>query len=491
MLIDATRISKWTRLRRTAAWALRFLRYISKGRFTWLKEVPEDTELTSYELAEATKALIIQAQSEGIAHTLSELRRNFWIPKGRTEVKSVLNKCMACKRWKAKPFKLPIMPNVPESRIIRTRTFENVGLDYLGPLSIKGESGLTKRWVALFTCFTTRAVHLELVDDLTAESFAHVLRRFSARRDYPRLILSDNANQFQLVFKTIMKYTTKMKNFLTMKGIIWKSITPRAPWSGGVYERLIGLTKNATRRCIGRKLLSQKDLITLIVEIEGILNTRPLTYVSFEDYVIIRPIDFISPNASLERTQRNHISPRSVNARESVEQEIVLINEPKIPRGMWKLAKIKEIKRGRDGQIRNAIIELPHGKLLDRPVNLLYPLEVDDKEIKETNQQPIPETPIQHSEPEEPIARRTGRATQIQEGTRSITKSITNCLYLVALFLITAVETNAKQNCKWVSGTPFNIPQKWNCNGITPQRVTLAQVTVYTGTHIRIPAIKC
>ncbi|VDN01894.1 unnamed protein product, partial [Onchocerca ochengi] len=96
-----------------------------------------------------------------------------------------------------------------------------------------------------------------------------------------------------------MQYTTKMKNFLTMKGIVWKSITPRASRSGGVHERLIGLTKNAMRRCIGRKLLSQKDLITLIVEIEGILNTRPLTYVSFDDYVIIRPIYFISPNASL------------------------------------------------------------------------------------------------------------------------------------------------------------------------------------------------
>ncbi|VDN06670.1 unnamed protein product, partial [Onchocerca ochengi] len=98
------------------------------------------------------------------------------------EVKSVLNKCMTCRRWRAKPFKLPGMPNVPETRTIRTRTFENVGLDYLGPLTIKGESGLIKRWIALFTCFTTRAVHLELVDDLTAESFVHVFRRFSARR---------------------------------------------------------------------------------------------------------------------------------------------------------------------------------------------------------------------------------------------------------------------------------------------------------------------
>uniref|UniRef100_A0A1I7V7M6 DUF5641 domain-containing protein n=1 Tax=Loa loa TaxID=7209 RepID=A0A1I7V7M6_LOALO len=125
---------------------------------------------------------------------------------------------------------------------------------------------------------------------------------------------------------------------------------------------------------------------------------------------------------------RNHISPRLVEAREPSEQEIVLVNEPEIPRGMWKLAKIKEIKRGRDGQIRNAIVELSRGKLLNRPVNMLYPLEVDDKEVEETIQQATPETPIQNTEPEEPIATRTRRAIRERDGTRPIFMSTANCL---------------------------------------------------------------
>uniref|UniRef100_A0A1I7VUX5 Integrase_H2C2 domain-containing protein n=1 Tax=Loa loa TaxID=7209 RepID=A0A1I7VUX5_LOALO len=81
----------------------------------------------------------------GTAHTISNLRKRFWIPKRRTEAK-----------------RLPTMPNYPATRVRRVRAFARVGLDYLGPVSIKTETGVTKRWVALFTCFTTRAVHLEL-----------------------------------------------------------------------------------------------------------------------------------------------------------------------------------------------------------------------------------------------------------------------------------------------------------------------------------------
>uniref|UniRef100_A0A8R1XYB1 Integrase catalytic domain-containing protein n=1 Tax=Onchocerca volvulus TaxID=6282 RepID=A0A8R1XYB1_ONCVO len=443
--------------------------------------------------------LLIQQYHEdlfhaGIAHTLAEMRRRFWIPKGRSEVKRVLNKCRACKRWTTKPFKLPDMPNLPENRVIRSRTFAHVGLDYMGPLSVKIDSGLTKRWVALFTCFTTRAVHLEIAENLSAECFLHIFRRFIARRGCPESVLSDNASQFQLVFKTMKEQDIKLTNFFAKKGMVWENIVPRAPWSGGVYERIIGLTKRAMRRAIGRRLLWERELITLITEIEGILNTRPLTYVNFDDYVIIRPIDFITPNASLvtplindddqeefiphrlnnkeklirhwlntlkvldifwetwkneyltslrERTQRQHISPRNVETRIPREKEIVLVNEPDIPRGMWKLARIKEIKKGTDGEVRNAIIEMPHGRFLVRPINSLCPLEVDDVS-NSRSQSPVFEKPMNKSKQEEPIARRTRSATR--------------------------------------NRVPEATPE---------QNFTSTTVAVYTRTHVRIPAIRC
>uniref|UniRef100_A0A1I7VD24 DUF5641 domain-containing protein n=1 Tax=Loa loa TaxID=7209 RepID=A0A1I7VD24_LOALO len=201
--------------------------------------------------------------------------------------------------------------------------------------------------------------------------------------------------------------------FLAEKGMIWKNTVSRAPRDGGVYERLIGLTKEALRKAVGRRLLTEREMTTLITEIEGILNTRPLTYVGFDDYRIIRPIDFISPMASLdipikyenqeeeytpyvlktrdnlikhwtsnlktldvfwklwredylatlrERQQKEIHSPRLIKKRLPQVNEIVLLVEPNDPR---------------DGRTRSVTIQLPNGKQLDRSLNMVCPLEIN------------------------------------------------------------------------------------------------------------------
>ncbi|VDN93542.1 unnamed protein product [Brugia pahangi] len=211
-----------------------------------------------------------------------------------------------------------------------------------------------------------------------------------------------------------------------------------ATWGGGVYERLIGLTKRALRRAIGRKLLKEGELITLIVEIEGILNTR------FDDYRIIRTIDFISPMASLDLpinydSNQDEYTPYTIKTKDKLikywttilttldvlwklwkeeyltslreqkrvphESEIVLLNEPEVPGDVWKLARIIKITRGWDGKIRSATIQLPSGKQIDRSINMLYPMEIDATEDKEKKVE---------DKPEEPIARRTRSAKKSQ-----------------------------------------------------------------------------
>ncbi|KAK6114329.1 Integrase core domain family protein [Brugia pahangi] len=427
-ILDASRFSKWSRLIRTTGWVLKFIRLTMKREIPWLKMATKEKNILTtqdYELSEIV--LFKQAQSEGvtkdeiikwnlfydnelwryksrvvnsemkesnlhpiylprhntitelfiqqrheqlyhagIAHTLSNLRSTIWIPKGRTEVKRILNKCMKCRRWTTKPFKLPTMADLPASRTTRSRPFARVGLDYLGPVNIRSDNGLTKRWVALFTCFTTRAVHLEVVETLSAESFLHVFRRFTARRGFPELILSDNAGQFQLIFKIIVKQ--QLNEFLAERKMIWKNIIPKAPWNGGVYERLIGLTKRAMKRAIGRKLLWERELITLVAEVESILNTRPLTYVNFDDCIILRPIDFILPNAHLimpakNKNEMDDFIPHKLDSREKLIQ--YWSNTLKALDAFWEIWKeeylntLKERAQREHSSPRDVVKELP------------------------------------------------------------------------------------------------------------------------------------
>ncbi|VDN54259.1 unnamed protein product [Dracunculus medinensis] len=105
-------------------------------------------------------------------------------------------------------------------------------------------------------------------------------------------------------------------------------------------------------------------------------------------------------NSSRERTQIEHKSPRSAIIRPPFLGEVVLVNEPHIPRGMWKLAKINKLNKSSDGNVRSVQIELPFGKLLNRPVNMLYPLEVEQE-----NQPEDSVTELTNAKDEEPIAR--------------------------------------------------------------------------------------
>ncbi|VDK82638.1 unnamed protein product, partial [Onchocerca ochengi] len=219
------------------------------------------------------------------------------------------------------------------------------------------------------------------------------------------------------------------------KDTIWKNTIQRAPWGGGVYEGLIGLTKEALRKAI-RRLFTKREMTTLITEIEGILNTRPLTYVGFDDCRIIRPIDFISPTASLdisikhendeeeytpyalktkdklikhwtstlktldifwklwrkdyleslrERLQKEMHSPRLTEERLPQVNETVLLVEPYVPRGIWNLARIIKLNKGLDGRTRNATIQLPNGKQRDRSINMLCPLEINSVNSNDFN----------------------------------------------------------------------------------------------------------
>ena len=205
---------------------------------------------------------------------------------------------------------MPRMPDLPRERVARSHPFEYTGIDYLGPLYVKEFSQSTdhssvqikrKVWVCLFTCFTVRAIHLELVGDMSAEEFLLSLRRFIARRGIPRQIFSDNAKQFKTARTVLVRawedvVTDKeVSEFVAYQGIQWKFIIELAPWMGGFYERLIGLTKRALKKTIGKKCLTERQLATILTEAEAVLNSRPLVYVDddINSNSALTPQDFL------------------------------------------------------------------------------------------------------------------------------------------------------------------------------------------------------
>ena len=127
--------------------------------------------------------------------------------------------------------------DLPEFRVQGTFAFTTVGIDYLGPLIIKAErKSKEKVWVCLFSCNMSRAIHLEIVPDLSTEAFLRCLQRFTACRGIPRLITSDNATNFKGASKILLKLiqTPEVQAYLASKRITWCFLLQKAPWQGDV-----------------------------------------------------------------------------------------------------------------------------------------------------------------------------------------------------------------------------------------------------------------
>ena len=379
----------------------------------------------------------------GVSHTLSQVRREFWIPHGRNVVRKVLTRCNLCRKNKGPPFALPDMPPWPRDRMSKSAPFSFTGMDYIGPVNVSVNGEVQKMWICLMTCLTVRAVHLEYVTDCTAQSFIDCLVRFIGRRGRPVKIITDNAPQFR-VAKTLLDRTwasvlrdETVLSYMADNNIEWKFTTELAPWQGGVYERLVSIFKSTFRSAVGRRLLKFDQFFTHLVEIEAIINSRPITYVYSDVHsgMALRPIDFlidlqpgtppvdptIKPEGGeasklilrhwkykqkrldeiwsvwqdeylksmRERSRVSHPKGRSDVLSHPDVNEVVLIHSPDLPRG-WKLGKITQLLVGSDGATRSAELLLPNRLTIRRPLNHLYRLEIpkslDDVQLLEDDQ---------------------------------------------------------------------------------------------------------
>ena len=147
----------------------------------------------------------------------------------------------------------------------------------LGPVLVKPifddiNSNFYKSQIVLFTCAVTRAVHLEVVPNLTVSCFICALKWFISRRGIPHLITSDNGTCFK-------NEEVRFSEELTRMNISWKFIVAASPWWGGFWERLVQPVKRSLWKILFQSTVDYEELVTIVTEIEGIINCRPLTYI--------------------------------------------------------------------------------------------------------------------------------------------------------------------------------------------------------------------
>ena len=352
--------------------------------------------------------------------TLALIRDQFWITAGKSKVRQILSRCFFCKRESAKT-RHPLMADLPLERVdVGCHTFENVGVDYFGPILIKQgrrtrkSPGSAKRYGALFTCMTTRSVHLELAGDLSTDSFILALRRFRARRGNPKVIRSDNGTNFVGAERELREALQgldqrRIKTELSSHNIEWKFNPPVAPWMGGAMESMVKLTKRALRSAMKERVFTEEALHTMLLEVESTLNSRPLTSVSDDvnDFEALTPNHFL-----LGRPSQNHpivndasgLRSKWKQVQEALELfwsrwvkeyipslqkrgkwtkemrnmqpgDLVTVNEPNISRGKWPLARVVSVAPSSDGRTRVAIIRMSDGSTYTRAVGKLALLE--------------------------------------------------------------------------------------------------------------------
>ena len=169
------------------------------------------------------------------------MRSKYWICRGRSLVKRILYHCTICRQYGVLPYSAPPPPPLLPFRVQQEPPFTFSGVDFAGPLYVKLSSPCRaedKVWICLFTCCVVRAVHLELVVNLSVVSFIQCFKRFVSRRGLPRRLVSDNGKTFKGAAKfirMIMSHYDTRKH-LSDLGVEWQFNVERAPWWGGVFE---------------------------------------------------------------------------------------------------------------------------------------------------------------------------------------------------------------------------------------------------------------
>lgn len=328
------------------------------------------------------------------------------------------------------------MAELPKERVESSAPFTYSGMDCFGPFFIKKARKEFKRWGLIFTCLSSRAAHIEMLEDLSTDAFINALRCFISLRGAVRQLHCDHGSNFvgaRNEFREALKQcdTKLLEIFLAEKQCEFVFNAPSASHAGGVWERQIRTVRNVLNatlaQCPGR--LDDSSLRTLFYEAMAIINSRPLTVDGINDPKALEPL---TPNHLIMMKSKVALPPPGRFVREDmyatkrwrrvqylIEQfwsrwkkeyllnistrqkwhlprrnlkvnDIVIIKDDNLPRNLWQLGRVVEAFPESDGLVRRVKVQTGERKptrnqdhpskpsILERPIQKLVLLLESD-----------------------------------------------------------------------------------------------------------------
>lgn len=389
--------------------------------------------------------LIIRAAHDkalhgGVEVTLRGIRDEFWIVRGKNSVKNVLRKCIICFRYRKQTLQQQ-MADCQAYQVQPNRAFSFVGVDFAGyfliKLADKRNAPFTKCYVSLFICLTTKAIHLELVSDLSTDAFIAALNRFVSRRGKPNRIHSDFGSNFKgaaielpnLLSQATSEASKLVQQELLRQSIEWRFIPARAPHFGGLWEAGVKSMKNHLYKILHGTKLRFEDFNTVLTQIEAVLNSRPLYAINDDvnDNEVLTPGHFLIGQAitAIPYPDVTHIILNSLGRYQFLQRlvqefwknwsseyltqfqirkkwktpheniqigQIVLVKEDNLPPASWLYGRVVKTYAGNDSLVRSVDIQTRFGEtrlkdhqpqktnIVSRPIHKLCLLPTEDNE---------------------------------------------------------------------------------------------------------------
>ena len=386
---------------------------------------------------------------------LAVIRSKYWMIKANQKIRKYIHNCVKCHRYVTSS-SAPLMGDLPKERVTISDPWDSTGVDFAGPFNVRAYADAPtthhdaakvkptakkrknavkviqrvpricetkKAYMAIFVCFSSKAVHIEAVGDLSTASCIAAFNRFTARRGKPKRIFSDNGTNFVGSRNEIdalqaalakKKGSDSLPNNYASKGVEWLHIPPRAPHFGGLWEAAVKSAKTHLKKVVGSNVLTFEELQTIFCQVEAIMNSRPLVQMSTSD----TDYTALTPNMLITGKQHEHLPLDSQSAEPAFPSalplkdypqrrwrymskltahwwsrwiaeylptlqtrtkwrgenpgnweigELVLIAEDNMPPMYWPLARLTAVHTGNDGHIRAVRVRSPTGEYT-RPV---------------------------------------------------------------------------------------------------------------------------